>query len=95
MVTKKKCPNCPHPLHGLHNKRTGKCKLCKCEGPNSTVKGDYVSDLVPKKKAEPRPKKVEPLRFVSLEVSDFGSMGAIGSVLSEEMTRLANKKRRK
>ena len=87
-----KCPNCPHPVKGTHNLYTGKCKMCRCEGPNGSVKGGYASDLA----------RSAPTRFTKEEVQRAArapvvcrrveppphKVGDIGSELSREFKRL-------
>jgi len=84
------CRNCPHPIKGLHHYKTGKCKLCRCEGPNSDVTGGYASALAAsappeKKKARAKKPKPEPLPNIN---TDFGA------ALSRDFKRLTKGKKR-
>lgn len=89
-VKPSKCPHCPHPLKGIHHYKTGKCKLCACEGPGGKVKGGYASALAasapPTKKTrtkKPKEPESEPLS------TDLG--GDFGSALSRDFKRLTTK----
>lgn len=83
------CPNCPHPMKGIHHYKTGKCKMCPCEGPAGDVKGGYASTLAasapPEKKA--RVKKPRPETLPNLD-TDFGA------ALSRDFKRLTKGKKR-
>jgi hypothetical protein len=93
-----KCPNCPHPVRGTHHYKTGKCKLCRCEGPNGTVKGGYASSLAREESRRSVPERhrsriakqdaVMPKPMIDVLTSDFGA------ALSRDFNRLTKGKKR-